>query len=332
MEFLQNLSEDSYSYYDIDNTFCIFKSINNIYYLIYANEYNSIISYNVIENKKIIEIKNSDNNYNLNNLNNNFNKMNTITHFRHFLDKNNKRDLIISISAWENNIKLWNINNWECLLNLENINKTGILLSGCFLDDNQHNYIVTTNVNYFGLNEFIKIFDFNGKKIKEINYFNENIYLIETYYDNKSSHIYIITANNGCIISYDYNNNKIYHKYSENDNKKHYSLVINKREELITIIESSLDCNIRVWNFDSGELLKKINIMNNKLYGLCLWNSEYLFVGCEDKTIKLIDIKNGIIINELFGYNNKVISIKKITLPQLGESLLSIGDKNSKIN
>ena len=67
MQFLNILSKDSYSYYDIDNSFCVFKSINNIFYLIYANEYNSIISYNIIDNKKLIEIKNFDNNYGENN-------------------------------------------------------------------------------------------------------------------------------------------------------------------------------------------------------------------------------------------------------------------------
>ena len=331
MQFLNILSKDSYSYYDIDNSFCIFKSINDIYYLIYANEYNSSISYNIIDNKKIIEIKNFDNNYGENNNINTFNNMNNITNFRHFLDKNNKRDLIISISASQNNIKIWDINNWECLINLDNINKSGILLSACLLNNNNYNYIITTNTNFLGVNEFIKIFDFNGKKIKEINYFNENIYHIETFYDNKSSKIYIVTANDGCVISYDYNNDKIYHKYSENDKKRHYSLIINKEEKLIKIIESSLDSNIRIWNFDSGELLKKINIMNNKLYGLCLWNNEYLFVGCEDNSIKLIDIKNGIIVKELFGYNNKIISIQKIILPKFGKSLISIGGKKSDI-
>ena len=71
--------------------------------------------------------------------------------------------------------------------------------------------------------------------------------------------------------------------------------------------------------------------MNNKLYGLCLWNNEYLFVGCEDNSIKLIDIKNGIIVKELFGYNNKIISIQKIILPKFGKSLISIGGKKSDI-
>jgi len=38
-----------------------------------------------------------------------------ITNLRHYLNNINKRDLIISISAQSNNIKLWNLNNYECL-------------------------------------------------------------------------------------------------------------------------------------------------------------------------------------------------------------------------
>ena len=81
--------------------------------------------------QKITEIKNAHNN--------------VTTNFRHYLDVINKRDLILSISAYENNIKLWNINNFECLLNLQNINKGGCLYSACFLNDNNQNYIITSN-------------------------------------------------------------------------------------------------------------------------------------------------------------------------------------------
>ena len=61
--------------------FSAFKSINNIIYIIYANINKSIISYNLIENKKINEIINAHEN--------------EITGFRYYLDKINKRDLII---------------------------------------------------------------------------------------------------------------------------------------------------------------------------------------------------------------------------------------------
>ena len=59
-------------------------------------------------------------------------------------------------------------------------------------------------------------------------------------------------------------------------------------------------------------MLKKINVINKKLYGICLWNNNNLFVGCEDKTIKLININNDKIIKSLSGHEGSVIKIKRI--------------------
>ena len=118
------LSIDSYTKFSLDNTFTVFKSIDEIFYLIYSNLRKSILSYNLIDNKKIIEIKNAHNNY--------------ITNFRPYLDEICKRDLMMSISGEDNNIKLWNIQRWECLVNIENINLDGDLDSACFLrNDNK---------------------------------------------------------------------------------------------------------------------------------------------------------------------------------------------------
>ena len=61
-----------------------------------------------------------------------------------------------------------------------------------------------------------------------------------------------------------------------------------------------------------------------------MWNNEYIFVGCDDKTIKIIELKNGKIINELKGHNNKVLSIKSIIHPKYGKCIISQGaDDNS---
>ena len=98
------------------------------------------------------------------------------------------------------------------------------------------------------------------------------------------------------------------------------------------MIESSGDCNIRIWNFHRGELLKKINVYNIRLFGICLWNNDYLFVGCEDKSIKLIEIKTGDVVNNLYAKNNEVVlNIKKIKHPKFGECLISQGFKNNQI-
>ena len=132
-----------------------------------------IISFNIIENKLINKIKNCND------------KDNFITNFRHYLDIKNKRDLVISISAWGNNIKLWNINNWECLCDIKNVNKNGYLYSACFLNDNGKIYIISNNYkkHYDGYCEPIRVFNLNGNIIKSIDNSNENAFSINTYYD-----------------------------------------------------------------------------------------------------------------------------------------------------
>ena len=67
------------------------------------------------------------------------------------------------MSDLDNNIKLWNINNYECLIDIKNINKKGWMYSACFLKENNKNYIITSNYNSSDC-EFIKVFDFNGNK------------------------------------------------------------------------------------------------------------------------------------------------------------------------
>ena len=82
--------------------------------------------------------------------------------------------------------------------------------------------------------------------------------------------------------------------YNDNDNKRHCSAIIYNEDKITKIIESSFDGNIRIWEFHSANLLKKIKVCNNDwLFGLCLWDNESIFVGCGDKTMKLIELKNG---------------------------------------
>ena len=103
--------------------------------MVYANKSKSILLYNMVDYKKINEIKRAHNNF--------------ISSFRHYLDSIYKRDLLLSISALDNNIKLWNANNLECLVNIKNIYNEGFLYSASLLIKNKENYIITSNEYIF---------------------------------------------------------------------------------------------------------------------------------------------------------------------------------------
>ena len=225
IKLLFEVTKSSYGCFDLDNTFAVFKTVNNLLYLVYSTKIKSIICYDLDKFQKISEIHNHHKIH--------------ITNIRHFQDKKNKLDLILSISDRDNNVRLWNVNNWECLLNIHHINNNGYICSAYFINENNQNYILSTNYNMmedFDSSEPIKIFDFKGNKIKEINDSDKKTFFIDTYYDNKKSTNYIITGNLFYVKSYDYEKNEVYHKYFDSDTGCHISIIIYKEEEIIKLI------------------------------------------------------------------------------------------------
>ena len=213
-----------------------------------------------------------------------------------------------------------------------------------FIKDNNEIYIASAigylqydNSLYNG--KKIRILDLSGKIKKEIDNSKDNncdiyedpergIYYMDNYNDNKLNKKYIITSNKGCITSYDYNKCIIYHKYQDNKNDKIYKkFIIYNKENITEIIVGSYDGYIRIWNFDSAELLNLIKVYKAKLFDICFWNDEYLFVGSENGRIKVIDINKNKSYKELnsglLGLNYGVTSINKINVPQYGECLIS---------
>ena len=313
-------TNESFSYFLLDNIFCVFKSnYNDILYLIYTtkDKNNSIVVFNILNNQKINTIKNAHDK--------------SISNFRYYLYKEFKRELLLTISAQNNNIKIWNINNWECLVNIININENGLMYSATILNDNSEILIITSNYNIDG-SEPIKVLDFNGNTIKINNSSNDETYIIDTYHDYELNKNFIITGNRSDIKSYDYNQNKIYKKYCDEVNRAHMSIIINNnKKENLELIDSSEDGNIIIWDFHNGNLLKKINITKNMLYGICLWNNRYLFTGCGDNYIKLIDLNSGKIIKEFKNHKIYSVTIKKLIHPLYGECLISKGLFNDQI-
>ena len=298
---------NSYFFAELDNTFIIFKSINDIFYLIYS-KINSIINYDILNYKNISEIKNAHNAQ--------------ITNFRHCSDSINKRDLLLSISKDDNILKIWKINNFECILNLNNVNTKGALYSACFLKDSKKINILSSNYNSNGNPEPIKLFDLSGKKIMEIKdkyNKNDNTYIIETYYSKKKSSItYIITANFGYVKSYNFKNGKIYRIYKDKkgqDNGNRY-ITIETINNMVQLIESICG-DINIWDFHKGEKINVISCFKDPINDIILLNDNQLLVGAV-KSIKVVDLKKRIVINNLIKdnkYKEEVCVMEKFVHP-----------------
>ena len=280
--FCKNIVEDSFMDLGTDNTFTIFNSFNNTLCLIYSNRSKSIISYDIIDNKKIIEIKNAHKNY--------------ITSFEHFSDKENKRDLLMSVSAKENNLKLWNADNFDCLHEFKKNNNNKLLNLSCILFNNNSIYIIRSGNKDFP----IQVYDINENKIKEINGSNHKINVLSVYNNEIRNKTYVIAINDKVVKAYDYNLNELYNEY------------------------------FLVWDFLNSILLEQIKPYKSPLYGIFLLNNDNLCFG-HKKNIKIINLKSKKISTLNHSHDKDVIAINKIKHPIYGECLVSQGDQQDKI-
>ena len=263
-----------------------------------------------------------------------------ISGFRHFYDQIENKNLILSISCNDNNLKVWDTDDWSCLLDLQKVNEKGHLYSACFLNVNNLLYIVTSNAYNDGPNEPIKIFDLKGNEIKQIQTI-KYIYSIDTYYDEEKSQYYIIAGCRGCIESYSFdegtkyktyesvNPDEIYHnsgydvntKDLEGNNFKIYSFKIFKQDEIVKLILCKNN-KVKIWDFHSGNCLNEIQMTNiGFVNSLCEWDKNEILVGGYIN-LKLINIEEKKEVESIA--NNYIIAMKKISNKDLGNCLIAL--------
>ena len=243
----------------------------------------------------------------------------------------------MTITASSNTINIYDFPNFNLILNFPKINKNGYLNTANFFSFEKKIYIMTTNYRWTGKNvEPISIYDLKKNKIKELKDSNENVSFVDSYYDKKISKKYIIASFSRYIRAYEYSENKIYKTYKDKYKSFHRNIIVNDYENEIKLIESGTDGYIRIWNFHKGDLIKRILIDEGGIYGICLWNKQSLFVGIK-KALKLINIEIDDVISDLkynclrSYFSPEIIAIKKINIPQYGESLLTNFNESSKI-
>ena len=315
LSFYKNLTKKTTSKYYGDNNFIVFESINKDIILVYTSNYYSIHFFDIEEDKLIKNIAEAH--------------KSQITNFRYIYDKNASRDLLLSIADKNKNIKIWDIKDYNCIINIEDAYEGGFLFSSCFLIDeiNKKNYIISVNYN----SEPLKIFNFEGFNIRKIDNNNDQSYLVDTFFNTYLNKYYIIVGNENFIVSYSFENGELYKKYYDYTTFKclHMFFTLYQKENDIFLIEADLIGYVRMWNFDAGTLIKKYIIGEKlKLRGMCLWNENFLFVGASDRKVKLVDLKTGEILDNL-KCNEIVCNIKKINSKKFGECLLMQGKSNN---
>ena len=142
----------------------------------------------------------------------------------------------------------------------------------------------------------------------------------------KNNKKYILACNNSCIRSYDYDNNKLYHIFSEYkkiNSIGHIYLIINNKEEMLELCETG---KIRIWSFHTAQLLKVIDVGSfYEIKCFCFMDEQNILIGCRDKLIKSLNLKDRKIIDNFKGHNSEVNYITVINHDKYGKILISQG-------
>ena len=297
-----------------DNNFAVFESLNGEILLVYGIMYYTIHIYDIEKDCIVKIIKDAH--------------KAQITNFRHIRDNIFKKDLLLTVADSIKNIKVWSIQTGTCILNIEKVYNDGFIFSACFLLDeiNKMNYVISINYDF----EPLKIYDFEGNMIRNINNYDDKSYIVDSYFHPNLKKYFIIVGNEHYIKSYNFHDSTLFKKYYDNSIILHMYFTFLYKDQKLFLIEADMEGFVRIWNFDNALLIKKILVREKlKLRGICLWNENYLIVGASDKYIKIIDLINNRIEN--LKCTELLCTIKKISSKNLGECLLAQGRSNSGV-
>ena len=306
LEFNKDLTTNAPNYSAVTQMFSVFKSIKNKTYLTWVTKNKTIEIYDLDSENLIRTIENAH--------------TNDIYCCRHFIDNKKNIDYLIT-SSYDKSIKIWNLESLDNkpLLTISNAHSNGYIYTPCILSHKnlEKNYIIS------GADEdYIKIFDFEGKSQNKDIKVDTYINFLDTFYDEKSNEFYIIVGNGKDVRSLKFNDCSIFNIYGENDSSSHPHVILYKQENIVKLVESNLKGYVHIWNFHTGECLNTI-FLQTVLSGICLWDYNFLICACNDKELKIVNINDGKIEKGLPGHNRVCLSVQKIKLSKYGECVIS---------
>ena len=306
--FKKDICSNAHKTNSIDRVFCAFKSFLGEALIVWGSSSNNIEYYDC-EKEKIVKT---------------FHQAHSQTVFscRHYPYVKKRIDYIIT-SSYDRTVKLWDYNQNSYDLCISNAHGGYYIYSVSILFNIQEdkNYVITSSSN-----EKMKVWDFKGKYIRNFGQDSESTYFIDVYYNKMKKQYYIINANSVDVKSYEFDTGNLYHKYKGIPQTWHMSAVINETKQGQLLIESDGTGRIRIWDFNTANLLKNIaSTYSLNLRGICLWNDRYLFAAGNDYQVKLFDLEEGKFIKSFKGHSSTVCTIEKIKHPKYGGCLVSQG-------
>ena len=332
--FIENIYTECDSDYGLNESFDIFKSeLNANNYLIVANKNNNNIDIINIESNKLIKsIKNNPSKF---------------IYIKYFQKIETKKNYLITINI-KNTINIYEFSEEN---NFERINLLLTIITKKEFN-NTFNFINSTLIFNIKINS--KLFDIllvssrarymeeyptliynikNGQELKEISHTKKNMtrFMIPWYNKNDDNY-YLIELCEELLIVINILYNNIYAKLDEEKFKSFNTGFVHELNDIDFLFVADSCGQIQVFNLFSKEICFKIDVRKNKsnirLYGLILWNYNYLIVNDDNnKSIIVIDLKNKYIIGSTYNeHNDSVRCIKRIRHKKYGECLITGGD------
>ena len=248
---------------------------------------------------------------------------------RHFFDKRYNTDYLLS-TGYDKKAIVWKYNTqnkeFSTFLTIHTGHSGLYLYSGIILFDHlspEKNYIHNSTVITSVPNEQLKVFNFNGTLIKHIGNKSDYTYLINSYFSIKNNCYYIINANSQDVKIIDYKTGTTVKTFKESTVTWHMSAFIATLNGVEYLFESDGNGIVRLWDFDTEIMTKKISIKSCSIRGILLWNEKYMVCACSDKTFKFINLETETMEHSQDSHENVLCTIQKIVHPTYGESLLS---------
>ena len=332
--FIENIYTECDSDYGLNESFDIFKSeLNANNYLIVANKNNNNIDIINIESNKLIKsIKNNPSKF---------------IYIKYFQKIETKKNYLITINI-KNAINIYEFseeNNFEkinlllTIITKKEFNNTFNFINGTLIFNIKINsklfdiLLVSSRARYMEEYPTLIYNIKNGQQLKEISHTKKNMtrFMIPWYNKNDDNY-YLIELCEELLIVINILYNNIYAKLDEEKFKSFNTGFVHELNDIDFLFVADSCGQIQVFNLFSKEICFKIDVRKNKsnirLYGLILWNYNYLIVNDDNnKSIIVIDLKNKYIIGSTYNeHNDSVRCIKRIRHKKYGECLITGGD------
>ena len=267
---------------------------------------------------------------------------NRITSVRYFI--NNKDNKEYLISSDENKIAIvWDINDNYTIKTKINT-KYGDSIYSClmiFPINENDEYIITSTLSCYDITRdssenieksATKIYSLNQDKFInfiKISVYYEIFYLLP-YYDKKANDYYVIqlTKRYPLLNNLKNNNSCDFLKQKKDDIIcSGFICIYNDNDYLFCSTKHGF---INIWNLNSKNIFKFINLNKSSPYYITEWNEKYIIISdFDNKSIKILDTENNKVISNIKGKQNSPFKcIKKIYHPIYGESLITADNDN----